>query len=497
MLPSDLLRVRFRRDKVYPIFLTEKELAEEIIKIFRKNVGKKLKDLKREVEELEEIDYKLVRGLFTILLRRCTLKTHSKIEPRILRRKIFEKGFVVNEKERINILKKVAEEFGVSVKDVEESFFADLEDEKIIKDFREINADDLVKMYNLSLVQTLLFKSTKIEAHFSGNYQKIFRAIKSQGLMYTVRKNKRFIVEIDGPASILKLSEKYGTAIAKVFPEIAKAKEWWINAYIFFRNRNKTYIFQLDSRKKNILMTKSEEEIKFDSSVERDFYVRFKSMETGWKIIREPEPIIIDKTHVFIPDFKFIKGNLEFYMEIVGFWTPEYLRKKIYKLQRLKDENFIIAVDEELSCSTENIKGDIIFFKKKIPVREVVKILKEYERRKSKEIMSAVSIDDVYKEKKEVLYITDISKELGVCEDVLKEKIFKNGSYIVVGNCAIKKDAFDRLKRKLEEIIDPECSLDKVKEFLKKEGIESVSILEKMGFKIIWKSLNSAIVRRN
>ncbi len=490
MLPSELLRVKLVKDRVYPVFLRDKELAEELIRIFKRNVGKKLKELKREIEEYEEIDYKLVRGLSTLLLRRCTLETNAKIEPRILRRRLFEKGFVINEKEREKIIKEVAEEFKIPQKDVEESFLADLEEEKIIKDFREIDAEELVKAYNLSIVQTLLFKATKIEAHFSGNFQRIFRAIKKLGLMYVARKNGNFIVEIEGPASILKLTEKYGTSIAKVFPEIARANRWWIKAYIFFRNKNKTYIFFLDSKKKNILNVK-EEETKFDSTVEKDFYIRFKSMETGWEIIREPEPIVIDKTHVFIPDFKFIKGNMEFYMEIVGFWTPEYLRKKIYKLQRLKDENFIIAVNKELSCSTEDVKGDIIFFKKRIPVREVVRILREYERRKS---LSRISKINFYSEREEVLNLRDISEKLGVCEDVIKEEIKKSSKYVLIGSSAVKEDFLQDLKKKLDKIIKKECSLDEVKEYLKKEGIDSVSILERLGFKIVWKSLNEAVV---
>ncbi len=492
MLPSDLLRVRFTKDRVFPLFLKDKDIASDIISIFKKNVGKKLKELKKEIEELEEVDYKLVRGLFTLLLRRCRLEENVKIDPRVLRRKLFERGFVTDERERRRIIKEIAEELRISKEDVEECFLADLEEEKIIKDFKEIDAEELIKMYNLSIVQTLLFKATKIEAHFSGNFQRIFRAIKRLGLMYMARKNDEFVVEIEGPASVLKLTEKYGTSIAKVFPEIVKAKRWWIKAYTFFRNRNKTYIFFIDSRKRNLFNVK-EEEMSFDSNVEKDFYIRFKSMETGWKIIREPEPIILDRTHVFIPDFKFVKGDMEVYMEIVGFWTPEYLRKKIYKLQRLKDENFIIAVDEELSCSTENVKGNIILFRKRIPVRSVAKILKDYERRKS---LSKISEVDFYKEKEEVISLKDISEKYGVCEDVVRDEIRKSSKYILVGSSAVRKDFLINLKKKLEKIINPECNLEIVREFLKKEGINSVSILEKLGFKILWKSLNEAVVVR-
>ncbi len=38
------------------------------------------------------------------------------------------------------------------------------------------------------------------------------------------------------------------------------------------------------------------------------------------------------------------------YVEIAGFWTPEYLRRKVAKLKEIKDRELIVLADEKTSC---------------------------------------------------------------------------------------------------------------------------------------------------
>jgi len=74
------------------------------------------------------------------------------------------------------------------------------------------------------------------------------------------------------------------------------------------------------------------------------------------------------------------------YMEIVGFWTPEYLKKKIFKVNNI-DEKIFLAVDKNLECTGSEFKGknvDVIFYDKKIPIMEVVKRLHKIEEEQDK-----------------------------------------------------------------------------------------------------------------
>ena len=70
----------------------------------------------------------------------------------------------------------------------------------------------------------------------------------------------------------------------------------------------------------------------YDSNVEEKFAARFRQFGSGWKLIREPGPFIVSNGKALIPDFAFEKYNRKVYLEIIGFWTKEYLSRKIEKL---------------------------------------------------------------------------------------------------------------------------------------------------------------------
>src|SRR5215218_7076355 len=86
MLTLQLLRVRTRNGVIFPLFCTkdeEIELAKKIIQEFEhvwKNKEKKaaLEDRIAAIEESEVgSDYKLVRGFYALLERRCTFKSKN------------------------------------------------------------------------------------------------------------------------------------------------------------------------------------------------------------------------------------------------------------------------------------------------------------------------------------------------------------------------------------------------------------------------------------
>ncbi len=78
-----------------PLFITPEgdhlELARDLIGIFGDHTGKKLGELNDILEEMEEqgFDYRLVRGLVSLLERRCDLRVDSAVEPAAARRAVF------------------------------------------------------------------------------------------------------------------------------------------------------------------------------------------------------------------------------------------------------------------------------------------------------------------------------------------------------------------------------------------------------------------------
>ncbi|MDI9619481.1 MAG: DUF790 family protein [Candidatus Nezhaarchaeota archaeon] len=401
MLSSNLLRVKRKGNRILPSFASisyENEYAASLlIGLYEEHVGKTKGELESSLEEvesqLEDMGYhpKFVKGLLELLDRLVVCeKPKTSIPPEVARRTVFtvssEKGFAVSGEARSSIMEEAAKRLNLSLEELVKAFDASYEGSEIIISFKSLEPADLIKYYNLSLLQTLIFKAISMSLVASmtgGEMKRVVAAVKRLGLMYTATKaNGEVKLDIDGPASLFLLTRRYGTRMAKVVPLITRLKVWRLKADIYYMD--KRLFVELDDRCKDLLPIQPPIEESFDSFIEEDFMLRFKALNLGWDIVREPEPLIIDGL-IFIPDFAILKGNSKVYLEIVGFWTPEYLEKKLRKLRNLR-EPIIVAVSKNLACAND-VKGllstmpkaKLIVFADKLRSSDVVVALRELE----------------------------------------------------------------------------------------------------------------------
>lgn len=82
-----------------------------------------------------------------------------------------------------------------------------------------------------------------------------------------------------------------------------------------------------------------------------------------------------------IPDFTFRHPDgRTALLEIVGFWRPEYLRRKLDKLRQAQRADLIVAVSRDLNVCEEDLAelpGGVFFFKSRIQPREVIAQLEQ------------------------------------------------------------------------------------------------------------------------
>ena len=484
MLPRDLLITSKRKGNIKPKYLKDTQIAEELIEIFKEYEGRKYKELQERLEEMEDLygNYKVVRGLSLLLERRCEFESKSLIDGKEVREFLFDRGFVLSEEERNKILEEGCKHFNISKKEIEEAMFSDLKEEQIIRKFYYISPLELVKRYNLSLTQTLLFDALEMLFTVSGNYQEIFRQIKYLGLMYEVEEEEK--IKITGPASLFKKTRKYGTSMAKLLPSIMNADKWRIKAKIEAKKEARIYDFELSSYDDVLLPRYSEPVVHFDSEVEERFYNEFKSLNTGWEIKREPT-IVKAGNYIIIPDFGFYKNGMEHYLEVVGFWTPEYLKKKIWKLKNAK-VSMTVAVNENLSCKKEDFSGDVIFYSRKIPLAPIVKILRKIEEEHIKKEMEKIGKVEI---KSEIVSLEEKARELNISKEALSR--INIPDYFVVGDKIVAKTFLE----KLQEEIGEERDYEEVEKILGKYGLTSRA-LDYMGYKIEWEGLRPIKVKR-
>jgi len=380
VLPKDLLEVRRVGGKIFPKFasLEDVKLAKTVLKIYKLGLGKKYKLIQANLRKIETArNYRKVRGFAKLIERECTFEKATELNPMEVRMFLFSRGFVTTLSERRKVLEETAKHFGVSVEEIEKAMFADVEDELILKDIPEIDPKELVKRYNLSLLQTAIFNSLRLTFWISSNHKNVFRRMKWLGLMYELyESNGRLLTSVTGAASILKMTRKYGTSMAKLIPEIIRAKEWWIRAEVVDDYEKRIYFLELSDKFRALFPSEDVERVEYDSSLEEEFGRRIKSL-LGCEVIREPGVVKAGR-YAYIPDFLIRKNGKEVYVEIAGFWTEDYVRKK---LEKIKEANIplILIVREDFALDKPKGVLDVIMIKKnRIPYRDVLRKIKAF-----------------------------------------------------------------------------------------------------------------------
>lgn len=269
--------------------------------------------------------------------------------------------------------------------------------------------------------------------------------------------------------------------MALVVPYVISSPKWKIEADVSLGRVNRR-VYRLELANYPNLLTYGVDEEKFDSSVEERFFKEFSSAVKDWKITREPEPLSVSG-RLYVPDFLLTKGELKVYVEIVGFWTREYLRRKLEKLRGVK-EKFLVLVDRELSY--EDFSDiNVIQFKKKVDVGIVYKWLREVEASSPvREVEFTLTGD--------VVPLEDIAKRVGSTVEALRRSSRQVEGYFKAGDYYVSERVLDRLKgselegRKLSELSKLYEEIAPILPFL----------LERLGYRLRWLNVTDAVVLR-
>ena len=509
MLPSNLLLVWKRKGEILPRYAKPSSsndyVANFLIDAYKTHIGKKKNVLKSLGAELEDkgYDYRFVRALSLLLDRKSTFICPSKADPVDLRRKIFQAteqfGLPTTPEKREKILESVASKITLSVEDIDRYFYSDLDSELVLEKFSAPIASELIGEYNLSLTQTLLFDSTELSFTASGNWQNIFHAVKKFGLIYEVSKVDAVWVKIDGPASVFKLTRRYGSGIAKLLPVIVANSEWIVKAKVLRRFTNEICDFKIESRKHASLLKKSRLPIlTYDSSVEADFASHFQALASGWVLKREPEPVAAGK-QILLPDFTLEKAGIKIYMEIVGFWTEEYLLRKTEKLKKV-EEKMLLLINEALACEKlsaleKRPQLDLIYYRHNIPLAPILRYLEtKFEEVKSKEIkiLEGLPIKFI----KPVVSFGEFAARIDISEEAAREFLVANlpFGYVALVDILVSNEKLLQIGRRIKEAVGQtgKLPLKEAAIIIEEEGIDdSVNVLAALKYRIKWRGINS------
>ena len=390
MLKSEHLEYTQRGGRAFPKFAKpEKALpwAEAILGVIKDHKGLSRGHLDEALLALEgdSPDYTLLRGLAHLALGEAEFETQAPTDPELLRKRVFglaEQQGEYGGRASSVVLEQVAADYGLEAELLRSVLYGDLEEHQTLTKLPDLSPQELLERYNLAQAQGLLYSATSlvIQAHRNtvGEYKKLFKYLKLYQLMFAVEGDldSGYRITIDGPASLFQATRRYGIRMAALLPALLNISKWEFTAQLYLYGKNLEY--SLDSS--IALVTHYPKPPEFDSMLEATFAKRWEKLHSVWRLEREVEVVDLKGT-VFLPDFALRHPDgRTMHFEIVGFWQPEYLRRKLEKVQRANMNNLILAVSRRLSLGDDDVKdlpAKVLWFKGQIKPESVLETLEQ------------------------------------------------------------------------------------------------------------------------
>jgi predicted nuclease of restriction endonuclease-like RecB superfamily len=240
-------------------------------------------------------------------------------------------------------------------------------------------AEDLRADYDLAQAQALLYDAMRVEVEARADLRHIVQYARLSRLLHRLERGARGTHRLifDGPNSILRRTHAYGVDFAKFLAALVQARDWRMRASVLLRKGWRPATFTLTPE--DGLRSRVPAPRLFDSSLEERFARKFGETRNGWRLRRET--LLLEAgEHLVVPDFVFQHGDgTEVALEIVGYWTPEYLAEKFEKLARVTDQiPMIVAARRTWALKAGRLPATILPFGASIMLKDLMPRLEAF-----------------------------------------------------------------------------------------------------------------------
>jgi predicted nuclease of restriction endonuclease-like RecB superfamily len=379
LLPESEIPFRIVGGRVLPAFLDARDvpwlhvLVEEVDR-FRALPVRELLERLRQPLPCATPPFKL-RAAVAVMLRLWKSELCAKVPPEKARESLFCAAAAQIESDRSTAFEVAAQGLGVAPADVERALFADLPGERIVCAPASIpSANEITLRTNQIILRSLLFHARRVRIKAEGATRPLVRQAKLRGLLCTVTDGTPPILDLSGPFTVFRHTLLYGRALGELVQYLPHCAHFKLRADCVLRGQAAI----LDVQSGDPIFP-AEEPKPFDSKLEERFARDLKRAAPDWDLVREPEPVPAGRTLIF-PDFLLrhrLRPQRQFFVEILGFWSADYLLRKLALLREAGLGNLILCVDE--SRGDELLPPDllpkearIVRFRRRIDPRQVL-----------------------------------------------------------------------------------------------------------------------------
>jgi hypothetical protein len=382
LLPRSLLSFRRSDDAIVPDYLGPQDFPwiRAMLDVYIRFEGKTFRELDhRLVEPLSpeppRPKKKRVAAVLHRLFRERSPRSHR---PRQLREALFVAAASQPLNRRDETIADVAGSLELSPTELERLLFADLPGQRrVARPQPEPTPLSVTLEANLALAKGLVARSVGVEIELRGNARAVVKLARLRGLICVVARPEQtdadIALNISGPLALFRRTTVYGRALAALVGVLPWCERFRLRARCALDGE----VVPVEIRSGDPLAL-SDEPRRFDSRLEERLFRDLGRAAPDWEIIREPEPIQLPG-HMIFPDFalEHRRDRRRWILEIVGFWTRDYLDQKLASLAAAKLDNLIVCVDAARGCDENDLPASshLVSYKRRIDPADVLAII--------------------------------------------------------------------------------------------------------------------------
>ena len=367
------------------------EYAERMLRVFRLGIGRTRRELHQSVWGVfarePDCPARRIEAFCKLLDDVAKFEQDRRGKAAALRHRVFQlaarrhplvqRADRLFEHEAAQVRREIGEELGMAWDEIDRQLFADVIDfHRLVSFAGYTDAAALLARYNVAQVQAALFDAVSMTITAGEDFKTILRYAKLARLLHTIHRGPdgRYVFRFDGPATVLRSTRRYGAAMARFLPALIACRDWRMHAVIATGRRG--WNLALDLTSEDGLHSNLPAPEEFDSKTEEDFARKFgNEPREGWTLHREAV-VLHREQRVFVPDFVFRHSDgREVLLEIIGFWTPEYLEAKFKTLEAFREHKIVLAVSEAVAKELPELPPKTIRYKTALVLREVLAAL--------------------------------------------------------------------------------------------------------------------------
>jgi predicted nuclease of restriction endonuclease-like RecB superfamily len=297
-------------------------------------------------------------GVWHVLRRWSRTVVEAPVPPRRLREEMFTLAAMTPVHE---VMQTFCRRHNADAARVKSWLYADLPGDRIFRAKALPTAEGLRDAYNMSLAQGLVARCTRIAVRVEENVRVVVRAAKLRGLLVSVDAEGP-LIHASGPLALFRHTTKYAHALAMFIPSLVSLPSWSLEGELHLAPTPAP--LKLDATAP--LPRQGKLPARTDSALEAALLRGLRRTESGWTILRESIVFRVG-SQLFFPDFVLTRGAERVVVEVVGFWTPDYLERKMSQLATVTDVPLVVCVDETLACDPSRLPlADVVRFRRRL-----------------------------------------------------------------------------------------------------------------------------------